>query len=301
MNSSRFLVCRAVFTTSLSVYLSLATVRLILLRARLLLAPCLLAPCLLTIWPRVAWADSYDEEETDPESDPDAAPVSTSEEEGRLSAGGLEAPGNFRPDDAREHGAEQELEDADRRDSGRGLEFAWLVGGVGLAVIDVAALDGASTLAPGAATGGAGVEFGGGLGVRLLYFTAGARIRGADVGVMNTWSVLGELGIKFPIGNLEPFALVDVGYAAVEGLFAGEVSSGLRGVSGLSTGLSLGADYYLSNNFSLGAEATGRLYFLGRPAQDPSLFSGSMDPSYASGASSTGAGFALTARIGFHY
>lgn len=246
-----------------------------------------------------ALADSYDEDQDAVEPGESEATEPQPEEEG-LSAGGLHVPENFQAGDEQGDEVKHELEEADRRDSGRGLEFAWLVGDLGLGVVDAAGLDRGQLLAPGDASSGVGLGYGGGLGVRILYFTLGARIAGASAGDLSTLGGGGELGMKLPLGNLEPLLLLDVGYVSVSGLAKQAAPGGLADVSGLGLNLGLGADYYLSDHFSLGMSARLGLLFLGRPAQDPDAFSGTMDPVYATGGSGTGTNLALTARIGFH-
>jgi hypothetical protein len=246
-----------------------------------------------------ALADSYDDEEGAAEPGEGETTDPEPEEEG-LSAGGLHVPGNFQAGDEQGDEVSRELEEADRRDSGRGLEFAWLVGDLGLGVVDAAGIDRGQLLAPGDASSGVGLGYGGGLGVRVLYFTLGARIAGASAGDISTLGGGGELGMKLPLGNIEPLVLLDVGYVSVSGLAKQAAPGGLADVSGLGLNLGLGADYYLSDHFSLGMSARFGLLFLGRPAQDPGAFSDTMDPVYAAGASGTGTNLALTARIGFH-
>lgn len=250
-----------------------------------------------------ALADSYDEEDSATSNDgstdpaPESPPV---EEPDGLTAGGLEVPGSLQEGDHKGDQVGRELEEADRRDSGRGLEFAWLVGDIGLGVLDAAGLDRGTLLAPGDASSGVGVAYGGGLGVRLLYFTLGARVAAADVGTFRTLGVGGELGMKLPIGNFEPLAVLDVGYVGASGLAAEATTNGLRGVGGLGLNLGVGADYYLSDYFSVGASLRLGLLFMGRPAQDPDDFTGGMDPIYADGGSGTGTSLALGLRVGFH-
>lgn len=106
--------------------------------------------------------------------------------------------------------------------------------------------------------------------------------------------------MKLPLGNLEPLAVLDVGYLAASGLAAERTMGGLAGVEGLGLNLGIGADYYLSDYFSVGASLRLGLSFLSRPAQDPDAFTGTMDPIYATGGSGTGTNLALCLRIGFH-
>jgi len=250
-----------------------------------------------------AHADSYDEEDDEEVAEPDPGDETDPAEpppDETLSAGGLEAPGAFQAADQGQDEVTKELEEADRRDSQRGLEFAWLVGEVGLGLLDAGGLDRGQLLAPGEPSGGVGVAYGGGLGVRLLYFTLGARVAGADVGTLRTLGVSGEVGMKVPLGNLEPLFLLEIGYVGVSGLAAQQTLGGLAGVDGLGLNLGAGVDYYLSDHFSLGASLRFGAMFLGRPAQDPANFEGAMDPIYASGANSVGTNLALALRIGFH-
>jgi hypothetical protein len=247
-------------------------------------------------------ADSYedgDEESEPPGSGPEVDPAGPAPDEA-LTAGGLEVPDSFHPADEQGDEVTRELEEADRRDSQRGLEFAWLVGDVGLGVLDAAGLDRGQLLAPGDPSGGVGVAYGGGLGVRLLYFTLGARLAGSDVGTLRTLGGGGELGMKLPLGNLEPLLVLDLGYVSVAGLAAAQTLNGLSDVDGLSLNVGAGVDYYLSDHFSLGASARFGAMFLGRPPQDPANFVGEMDPVYAVDANATGTSFALALRIGFH-
>lgn len=252
-----------------------------------------------------ALADSYDEEDegTAPSEGDSNGPAEESppvEEPEGLTAGGLAVPGSLQEGDEQGDQVGRELEDADRRDSGRGLEFAWLVGDVGLGVLDAAGLDRGTLLAPGDASSGVGVAYGGGLGVRLLYFTLGARVSAADVGTFRTLGVGGELGMKLPIGNFEPLAVFDMGYVGASGLATGATEGGLSGVGGLGLNLGVGADYYLSDYFSVGASLRLGLLFMGRPAQDPDDFVAAMDPIYAAGGNGTGTSLALGLRVGFH-
>src|SRR5688572_22721033 len=200
-----------------------------------------------------AYADSYDDEEpVEPEPEQNE-PTSPDGESDNLSAGGLEVPDGFKEEDDTGDTVGRELEEGDRRDSGRGLEFAWLVGDIGLGAIDVAGLGRGDFLAAADASSGVGLAYGGGLGVRILYFTLGARLTGAQVGTFQTLGFGGELGMKLPIGNLEPFALFDMGYVGVTGLALDQTETGLTGVGGLGMNLGAGADYYLSDYFSVGA------------------------------------------------
>ncbi len=253
----------------------------------------------LLIGPTLAWADSYEDDEE--EESPTVGPEPDAEDEPDLQAGGLTAPAGLgdRPDPQSK--VEQDLARSDRQDSGRGLEFGWLNGEIGFVAADLTVLGGADFLAPGDGSGGVGAVYGAGLGVRVLYFTLGARFRMTDVGAFAAWALGGEAGFKLPLGNLEPYATLGAGYAGVGGLaVSGSNPGGLAGVSGLDLRMGVGADYYFSDYFSLGAQLGGGLLFVSRPAQQAADFPMPPDDRYLSSASAIGAAFSASFLVGFH-
>lgn len=213
------------------------------------------------------------------------------------SAGGLVAPDGDLNDPGSTSEIERELEHADRADSGRGLEFLWLSGDVGVLVLDLTPFS-RGAIFPGASESEVGVTYGGAVGVRLLYFTLGVRARGASLNAFSVWSVLGELGIRFPIGRFEPFARAGFGYLGT-GTIDAEGAQASAG--GFATRLSAGADYYFSDAFSLGIELSLDAASLSRSALDPSdLASGAASP-YASSNSALALGFSPVLNVGFHF
>ncbi len=238
--------------------------------------------------------------ELQPHSEPHEKDPPSPEEES-LDAGGLSAPSSLGDEPEPQSEMERRLQEADRRDSERGLEFAWLQGEVGASVMDVSALSDGAFLEEGERSGGAGASFGGALGMRLLYFTLGARFRMTDVGAFSLATVTGQVGLKLPFGNVEPYLGLELGYASVNGL-AREATggAGLSSVDGWDARLSAGLDYYFSNYFSLGAQWGGDLLFLSRPAYAETDFVGVRDEVYAESASSVGGGFSLLVVVGFH-
>lgn len=201
--------------------------------------------------------DAYDDEQDDEalRPAPDEDEAQEIEEEG-LEMGGMRAPDALGETGDQRSDIEKELEESDERDSGRGLEYVWLSADLGFQALSLTALHDGGLLAEGEPTGGSGLAFGGGIGARLLYFTLGARFRYSDFGELSPWSLLGEAALRVPLGKLEPFGLVGVGYTSVGGL------SDADGVGGANVRLGGGLDYYLSDSFSVGAQASGDLVFL---------------------------------------
>lgn len=227
------------------------------------------------------------------------APANTGAPDSNLQAGGLRPPGELEQEEPVATETEQELEQADQKDSGRGLEFVWLQAEAGYQHVDLLSLDDDDLLPDFDKDSQDGFVFGGAAGVRLLYFTAGARFRLGSFDTYQLWSILGEVGMHFPLGDLEPYFNVGFGYASV-GSFATESLTDAAGgdveVRGFDLRAALGVDYYLSSTFSLGAQVSGDLLFLTRPSVSASSVSG-----YAEDGSSTGTSLQITAVAGIHF
>ncbi len=105
-----------------------------------------------------------------------------------------------------------------------------------------------------AGTGGSGFfGFGAAVGVRLLTFTLGARVRD-QLGSANLLLVNGEAAYHLVLGSSDLVLGAHGGYAGV---------TNTGGSSGGNAGLDLGFDYYLSSAFSVGASVSPDLYFGG--------------------------------------
>lgn len=226
-----------------------------------------------------------------------ASIVSAQTQNPDLSAGGLAPPpavesqkSTEQPPDAT-GGTEQNLAAAEQEDSGRGLEFVWLAGEVGIGHFGLGAIDsGELALANVDESKQTGLVAGAGLGVRIIYLTFGARFRYAPLPDWTLWTVGAEGGLHIPIGSLEPYFTLGLGYVNVK------PKEGELDAQGFDGRLGAGIDYYLTNMFSVGANLTGDILVL----------SGSKVPAVPdSGAtengSSVGAGVTLTAVMGLHF
>ncbi|MDI1432562.1 hypothetical protein [Polyangium sorediatum] len=198
-----------------------------------------------------------------------------------MSAGGLSPPPPMAPSASQAPAASetsQDLDDAKKGDSGRGLEWVYLEaeGGfqhVGLRTFNI---DEQSFSAGFIETQANGPVIGAGLGLRLVFITIGARGR---VGFFNTWdlfSVGGEIGLHLPLGNLEPHFELGGGYTAL-GSFKSALQSGAAAtalentqVHGFYVRGQAGLDYYITPMFTLGVSASAEVLGLTRPGLDPS-------------------------------
>ncbi len=183
-------------------------------------------------------------------------------------------------------------------DSGRGLSWFWLEAGggfehVALGAIDTTELTSSCTgvackrldvLTP---TTGTGPMVDAGLGVRLVFFTVGARTR---VGFFEDFDLVrigGEVGLRVPLGSIEPRIQAGVGYAAE--LFESAPASGyFARVGG-------GLDYFVVSNLALGGDVSGEIVGLSR--ETPSA-GGKLATDFVS--SSVGLGVTLGVHVGLH-
>lgn len=178
----------------------------------------------------------------------------------------------------------QQLEAAEREDSGRGLEFFYATAGVGGTYLGLEALSKKGGLGLERPSGG-GVTADFGLGLRLLTFSVGPRARFSDLPGFTLWQVDLEAAMHIPYGKIDGYFGAHGGYA-----FTGKISESSTippsptSVHGLDLGLQAGTTYYVSPNFSLGAELGGQTYFLS-----------------SSSGSSVGLGGQLAAHLGLHF
>jgi opacity protein-like surface antigen len=226
-----------------------------------------------------------------------------------LSAGGLAPPPAVESQSETETAAaapnqtEAELAEADRKDSGRGLEFVWLNGEIGVGHFGLNTFKKDDLFGPGPETTQTGLVVGAGAGLRLVFWTLGARFRYGAFSDWKLWTLGVEGGLHMPLGAFEPYATLGVGYASVSSSVVemvdldGSSSSGSTSAKGLDARLGLGADYYLTNMFSVGLNVTGDMLVLSRSAVDGAA-AGS---TFASDASSIGAGVTATFVGGLHF
>jgi hypothetical protein len=157
-------------------------------------------------------------------------------------------------------------------------ELVWVNGEAGYQTIDLRTFDAnleklTVGLIP---TVGSGPAVGVGAGVRLLFLTIGPRARVGffhddsatrTVSDWQFWTLDAELGLRIPIGRLEPNVTLAGGYATVGSL--DDAVAGLRGglvqIHGANARAGVGLDYYVARHITLGAALTGGLLFLSRP------------------------------------
>lgn len=237
-----------------------------------------------------------------------------------LNAGGLAPPSTSPYESMPEPPSptERELSRADREDSGRGLEYFWLNGEVGVMHVGLQTFKAKQLVDAGlVASTQTGPVYGAGLGLRLLFLTAGARFRLGSFSDWQLWTLNLELGLHMPMGMVEPYFTFGGGYASIGAFNSDNIGSDLTSAGADITGFDLrggfGVDIYLSEAFSVGGNLTGGAMFLSRPEPkvDPSEISGydmlspeqqkSVDEVYANDGSAIGGALTLTAVVGLHF
>lgn len=232
-----------------------------------------------------------------------------------LQAGGLSPPppAPSEPTYPPETPTEARLARADREDSGRGLEFFWLNGEVGVEHLGLQTFKAEGLVADVVESQQTGLVYGGGLGLRLLFLTLGARFRLGDFSEWQLWTLNGELGFRVPIGRVEPYFTLGGGYASVGSFSSGNIGSGLNSsdvdITGFNVRGGVGLDVYVTPVFSLGGSLTGEVLVLTRPGVDiseieqPDTGDGASAAAeiYAADGSSIGSGVTFTAVAGLHF
>jgi hypothetical protein len=193
-----------------------------------------------------------------------------------VTAGGLSAPPPMDPNATAPPAAapgetEQQLDQAEEEDSGRGLTWFWLdlEGGYQYVGLETFTVDTESLSAGFEKSDASGGYVGAGLGVQLLILRIGPRFR---VGFFREWqlySIDGEVGFRIPIGSIEPHVEVAAGYSAL-GSFAGvlsDVPDSVR-IDGFNVRLGGGLDFFPSKYLSLGGVFSWEVLGMTRPGVD---------------------------------
>ena len=219
--------------------------------------------------------------------------------------------------DAQQTGTTAQLDDAERKDSGRNFELFYLDGQIGGSYIDMRQFS-SDTLQIEKASAG-GPMFSVGAGLRFLVFVLGARIRHNALSSFNMWQVNAEVGLKLPISSFDLLLGLHGGYSFVGRLgdanqatsTSTPVTTDAVSIRGFNAGLDVAFDYYVSPLFSVGAGILADGLFLNRPAVDkPAGFAQlppeqqaavNADPIYQKSGTSAGLQLAGGLRLGLHF
>jgi hypothetical protein len=234
------------------------------------------------------------------------------------------APATGTTDGSGSAAAQADIDKAKQEDSGLGLEWVYANADIGASYVDMKSFSESQLAVVDSKSGG--LAWGVGAGVRLFILTIGVRVRNHTG--LGLWQVMGEVGLHPLRAHFDPYFVLRGGYDTV-GTLSQSVDVATMGGSTVSTngdvqvhggngGLALGFDYYLASLISLGAEASGDVLFLSRPAAPlPALTAQQQaalnaDPQaqmayqqaqqlHSQSGSSVGFGATFTAHVGIHF
>ncbi|HEX7670772.1 MAG TPA: hypothetical protein VF395_14355, partial [Polyangiaceae bacterium] len=222
-----------------------------------------------------------------------------------MQAGGL-APPSGSSTDQESAQTEQRLDDADKKDSGRGLEWFYVNAEAGFEHLGLQTFKTGLLVDPKiVSTTQTGGLIGAGLGLRLVFLTIGPRFRVGLFSDYQVWTLDAEVGLRIPLGSLEPYLNLSGGYASTGAFSAhniGGPTSGDVSITGYDIRAGGGLDIYVTPVFSIGAGLTGEMLGLTRPGVSPSkLGTSAANNLYAASGSSVGFGLTGTAVFGLHF
>jgi hypothetical protein len=209
---------------------------------------------------------------------------------------------------------QQTMQEADQKDSGRGLEFVWLNAEAGYEIVGLETFKVNNLVDSGLTqTRQQGFLFGVGMGLRLIFLTVGPRFRMGTFSQWQLWTADLEVGLHLPIGRIEPYFTLGGGYASIGNMSLKNADYKLQGegvkIHGWNARLGFGLDFYVTNVVTLGANLTGDALFMKRPStQPPQLPPGAtqqqidqVNALYQKDGTSIGAGMTATAVVGLHF
>jgi hypothetical protein len=220
-------------------------------------------------------------------------------------------------------GPQEQQQSDDSQDSGLGLEWVYLNADVGASYVNMTSFS-QSQLGL-TSTSGGGPAFGIGGGVRLIFFTLGARVRNELVSSLGSlWKLNLEAAFHTRIWRIDPYFGVRGGYDFVGSLSSDAASqaisqgnqSGDVSVHGWNVGPMMGIDFYFSSLVSVGVDLQADFLFLQRPKVNPPSAFNMLSPTqqmaieqmnptltqlYNNSGSSVGFGGTATAHLGIHF
>jgi hypothetical protein len=133
--------------------------------------------------------------------------------------------------------------------------------------------------------------------VRLVFLTLGGRFRYGRFHDWDLWTLGAEVGLRVPLGAVEPWVSLGAGFAKV-----GRLEDSRVRVRGYDARLGAGADYYFNKMFSVGGAVTGEILGLTRPGVDLNQSMGSVSEDLLQlDGSSVGLALMGAAVVGVHW
>jgi hypothetical protein len=229
-----------------------------------------------------------------------------------IESGGLAPPPSNSAATPAQVQTEARLDESEKKDSGRGLEWIWLNAEVGFEHLGLQTFSAGGLVNPAIVqTTQTGPLYGAGLGVRLVFITLGAKFRIGTFSAYDLWTLNAEAGLRIPLGKLEPYLTLGGGFASLGSFGASNIGGGVTSANVSITGYDIrgggGLDYYITPVFSVGAAVTFEVLGLTRPGvnlqslQATGNSQGAAGEVYAADGSSLGSAFTGTLVLGLHF
>jgi len=138
--------------------------------------------------------------------------------------------------------------------SNREFDLLWVGAEVGLSVVDLKMVSYDDLLPSEVDVRETGLGFGAAAGIRVKFLSAGLHLAVGQFKEFDVWAINLDGQLRIPLGALEPYLRVGLGYAFL-GAFSGQVDMEGVSVDGWDLQAGFGLDLYPSDFLSLGAGA----------------------------------------------
>jgi hypothetical protein len=191
-----------------------------------------------------AWPASADAQSTPPEraGASDVAPAADATARPREDRAGSQP----RERRARRHRQESS--------TGRDFDLLWFGPEIGVSIVDLKMISYDGLLPEQIDVSETGLGFGAAAGVKLKILSVGLHLAVGQFGDFDVWAVNLDGQLRIPLGFVEPYIRLGLGYAFL-GSFSGRVDMQGVDVDGWDVQAGFGIDLYPSDFFSLGAGA----------------------------------------------
>jgi hypothetical protein len=138
-------------------------------------------------------------------------------------------------------------------------------------------------------------------GAKLIFLSVGPHLRWGHFTDWDLWTLDLDVGFHAPLGSVEPFIRLGGGYARLVRAF--DRLNDSRGLTthGYHLALTVGADVFFANSFTLGGRVSGDLFALHRAGVDLNASDGLVNDYLKYDAASAGLGMTGALALGLHF
>jgi hypothetical protein len=137
--------------------------------------------------------------------------------------------------------------------------------------------------------------------VKLVFLSVGPHVRMAHFQDWDVWTLDLEIGFHAPLGKFEPSLRLGGGYARLARAFERVQDNSNLLSHGYHLALGLGADYFVTQNLTLGAKVSGDVLALYRAGVDLNRQDGLVNDYLKFDGASAGLGMAGALSLGLHF